>query len=120
MSASVITLTTDFGTASPYVAGLKGVLLSLNPQANLVDLTHQVPPQNIAYAGFFLAGALPFFPSTAVHLVVVDPGVGSDRAILCVEIAGRVLVGPDNGFWCDLARQLKTQPNVFQIDNQRW
>lgn len=120
MSAAIITLTTDFGTASPYVAAMKGVLLGCNPQATLVDLTHEVPPQNIAYAGFFLAGALPFFPKSAVHLVVVDPGVGSDRAILCVDLGGSYVVGPDNGFWRPVSHKLKAQPQVFRMDCQRW
>ena len=119
MSASTITLTTDFGTASPYVAAMKGVLLSVNPNARLVDLTHEVPPQNISYAGFFLAGALPYFPKSAVHLVVVDPQVGTDRAILCVNLAGCQLVGPDNGFWSALGQKLDVKPSVYRVDCQR-
>jgi hypothetical protein len=118
--ASLITLTTDFGTASPYVAAMKGVILDINPDAQLVDLTHEIPPQNIAPAGFFLAGALPFFPKSAVHLVVVDPEVGTDRAIICVDLAGCRLIGPDNGFWFPLSQRLQAQPNVYRIDHQRW
>ena len=120
MSVSTITLTTDFGTASPYVAAMKGVLLNVNPVARLVDLTHEVPPQNVSYAGFFLAGALPYFPKSAVHLVVVDPGVGSDRAILCVDLAGCQLIGPDNGFWSALSQKLNVAPKVYRIDSLRW
>ena len=107
MSVSTITLTTDFGTASPYVAAMKGVLLSINPEARLVDLTNEIPPQNVSLVGFFLAGAVPFFPNSAVHLVVVDPGVGTDRAIICVDLAGCQLIGPDNGFWCALSRKAR-------------
>lgn len=99
---------------------MKGVLLAINPEAHLVDLTHEVPPQNISYAGFFLAGALPFFPKSAVHLVVVDPGVGSSRAILCVDLAGCCLVGPDNGFWRPLSRQMQVKPRVYRVDCERW
>ena len=120
MSVSTITLTTDFGTASPYVAAMKGVLLSGNPDARLVDLTHEIPPQNVSYAGFFLAGALPYFPKSAVHLVVVDPGVGTDRDVLCVDLAGCRLVGPDNGFWSALSHKTEVQPNVYRVDCQRW
>jgi S-adenosyl-L-methionine hydrolase (adenosine-forming) len=116
VSGSTITLTTDFGTASPYVAAMKGVLLSVNPNARLVDLTHEVPPQNVAYAGFFLAGALPYFPKSAVHLVVVDPGVGTDRNILCVDLGGCQLVGPDNGFWSALSQKLDLEPSVYRVD----
>jgi S-adenosylmethionine hydrolase len=120
VGAAIITLTTDFGTKSPYVAAMKGVLLASNPGANLIDLTHEVPPQNIRFASFFLAGALPFFPKPAVHLVVVDPGVGSSRAILCVDLDGCILVGPDNGFWCPLCQKLKAQPKVYRVDSQHW
>jgi len=120
VSGSIITLTTDFGTVSPYVAAMKGVLLGINPDARLIDLTHDVPPQNIVHAGFFLAGAVPYFPASAVHLVVVDPGVGSSRAILCIELAGHVLVGPDNGFWCVLSQRLAARPNVYRVDEKCW
>src|SRR5215468_10660302 len=99
MSDPIITLTTDFGAAAPYAAALKGVILSLNPAARLVDLTHQVPPQDVRHAAFFLAGAVPCFPREAIHVVVVDPGVGSDRALLYVEAGGHRLLAPDNGCW---------------------
>lgn len=120
MIPALITLTTDFGTKSPYVAAMKGVLLGINPSASLVDLTHEVPAQDIKYAGFFLAGALPYFPKSSVHLVVVDPGVGSRRAILCVDLAGCHLVGPDNGFWRPLGRKLQAEPRVYRLDDERW
>src|SRR5437870_11889725 len=97
MPDPIITLTTDFGDNSPYVAAMKGVILSLNPAARLVDLSHQIPPQDIAHAAFFLAAALPFFPREAIHVVVVDPGVGSDRALLYVEVGDHRLLAPDNG-----------------------
>jgi S-adenosylmethionine hydrolase len=103
MSDPLITLTTDFGTASPYVAAMKGVILALNSRARLIDLTHDVPPQDIRHAAFFLASALPTFPPEALHVVVVDPGVGTDRAALYVEVAGRKLLAPDNGCWTLLA-----------------
>ncbi len=120
MTVPLITLTTDFGTASPYVAAMKGVILSINPDAQLVDLSHEIPPQNIPYTGFFLAGALPYFPKSAVHLVVVDPEVGTDRAILCVDIAGCRLIGPDNGFWLPLSQKLQAEPKVYRVDYLRW
>jgi S-adenosylmethionine hydrolase len=99
MPDPIITLTTDFGAAGPYAAAMKGVILALNPAARLVDLTHHVPPQDVRHAAFFLASAVPCFPPEAIHVVVVDPGVGSDRALLYVEAGGRRLLAPDNGCW---------------------
>ena len=93
----IITLLTDFGTADGYVGEMKGVLLSLAPDAELVDLTHDIPPQDVERARFTLARVWRRFPSGTVHLVVVDPGVGSARAALAVESGGCWLVGPDNG-----------------------
>jgi S-adenosyl-L-methionine hydrolase (adenosine-forming) len=93
----IVTLLTDFGTADGYVAELKGVLLSAAPEAALVDLTHDVPPHDVEAARLALARCWRRFPAGTVHLVVVDPGVGSARAALAVESDGRFLVGPDNG-----------------------
>src|SRR5436309_15484878 len=97
MSERVITLTTDFGSASPYVAAMKGVILGINPSAQLVDLSHQIPPQDVRHAAFFLREALPYFPPETIHLVVIDPGVGTARAALLVEVGGVRVVCPDNG-----------------------
>lgn len=100
MSADpIVTLTTDFGAGSSYVAAMKGVLLGLNPAVRLVDLGHAIPPQDVRHAAHFLASAVPCFPPGVLHVVVVDPGVGSDRAILYVELAGQRLLVPDNGCW---------------------
>ena len=93
----VITLLTDFGTVDGYVAEMKGVLLSRAPDAMLVDITHEIGPQDIEAARLTLARVWRRFPPGTVHLVVIDPGVGSDRSALAVESDGRLLVGPDNG-----------------------
>jgi S-adenosylmethionine hydrolase len=93
----LITLTTDFGLESPYVAAMKGALLSVNHSVRLIDLSHQIPAQDIRYAAFFLAASVPYYPAGTLHMVVVDPGVGTDRAILYVEVAGQRLLTPDNG-----------------------
>jgi hypothetical protein len=93
----IITLTTDFGLADPYVAAMKGVILSLNPAATIVDVTHQVRPQQVAQAAFLLAQALPYFPRGTIHVVVVDPGVGTARQALALATPEMLLVGPDNG-----------------------
>jgi S-adenosylmethionine hydrolase len=102
MPQPIITLTTDFGEDSPYVAAMKGVILGINPQVRIVDLSHQVPPQDVRYAAFFLTSAIPYFPPEVLHVVVVDPGVGSERAILYVETDGHRLLVPDNGCWTEL------------------
>jgi S-adenosylmethionine hydrolase len=93
----IITLLTDFGEADAFVGIMKGVILSILPQAQLVDLTHQIPPQDIKQAAYILTTAVPFFPEGTVHLVVVDPGVGSDRHPIAVETSRARFVAPDNG-----------------------
>ena len=93
----LITLFTDFGTADGYVAEMKGVLYELAPNVDVVDLSHDVPPQNVERARLAVARYWRRFPVHTVHLVVVDPGVGSERAALAVASEGRFLVGPDNG-----------------------
>lgn len=98
----MLTLLTDFGTQDAYVGVMKGVIAQINPQLTVVDLTHAVPPQDIASARFNLMNAFPYFPKETVHVVVVDPGVGSQRraiAIRCGDAthADGYIVAPDNG-----------------------
>ncbi|HEX6965608.1 MAG TPA: SAM-dependent chlorinase/fluorinase [Gemmatimonadaceae bacterium] len=93
----IITLLTDFGTADGYVGEMKGVLLSLAPEARLVDISHDVEPQDIERARLAIARFWRRFPAGTVHLVVVDPGVGTARRAIAVASDGRFLVGPDNG-----------------------
>jgi S-adenosylmethionine hydrolase len=97
MPAPVITLLTDFGTADGYVAELKGVLTTHAAGVPLIDLSHDVPPQDVSFARLTVARYWRRFPVGTVHLVVVDPGVGTSRAAIAVESDGRFLVGPDNG-----------------------
>jgi S-adenosylmethionine hydrolase len=102
----LITLTTDFGLADGYVGTMKGVILGIAPDACLVDITHQIAPQDVRQAAFVLYSAYPFFPSHAVHLVVVDPGVGSARRPIALRAPTGTFVGPDNGvFTYVLARE---------------
>src|SRR5262245_5025923 len=115
MNEPIITLTTDFGADSPYVAAMKGIILGINSQARIVDLSHHIPPQDIAHAGFFLTAAIPFFPPGVIHVVVVDPGVGSERAVLYVEAAGHRLLVPDNGCWTEFAQILPAPPVVRRV-----
>src|SRR5919205_4176449 len=93
----LLTLLTDFGTADGYVAEMKGVILSLVPEAQVVDISHDIAPQDVDGARLAVARYWRRFPEGTVHVVVVDPGVGSSRAAIAVESAGRFLVGPDNG-----------------------
>jgi len=93
----IITLLTDFGTADGYVAEMKGVLFSLAPDSEIVDLSHDIPAHDVELARLTVARYWRRFPSGAVHLALVDPGVGTARACLAVESEGRYLVGPDNG-----------------------
>ncbi len=115
MSDTVITLTTDFGEGSPYVAAMKGVLLTINPRARPLDLSHAIPQQDLRHAAFFLRSALPYFPPGTLHVVVVDPGVGTERAALYVEAAGQRLLVPDNGCWTELARTAPEPPRVIRL-----
>jgi S-adenosyl-L-methionine hydrolase (adenosine-forming) len=94
---AIITLLTDFGLADPYVGMMKGAALSVNPSATLVDLTHEVPPQDVATGAFLLAHAAGYFPPGTIHVAVVDPGVGSRRRPIAVAADDQVFVGPDNG-----------------------
>lgn len=95
----LITLTTDFGTRDAYVAAMKGVLLSLAPQARLVDITHEIRPQDVMEAAFVLREAVPYFPPGTIHLVVVDPGVGTARRAVALRHGAHWFVGPDNGLF---------------------
>ena len=118
MPDAIITLTTDFGEDSPYVAAMKGVILGINSCARLLDLSHQIPPQDVRYAAFFLHSAIPYFPPEALHVVVVDPGVGTERALLYVEVNSHRLLAPDNGCWSMLARS--TSPRVVRLADQHY
>jgi S-adenosylmethionine hydrolase len=93
----IITITTDFGLQDPYVAAMKGAILSINPATNLIDVSHAIRPQAIEQAVLVTAAAWPYFPQGAIHVVVVDPGVGSRRRALALRTTTATFVGPDNG-----------------------
>lgn len=93
----IITLTTDFGTKDEFVGVMKGVIFSISPDAKIVDITHEIPPQDILQGAFFTRASCNYFPKGTVHLVVVDPGVGSDRSILVVKREDACFVAPNNG-----------------------
>ena len=100
----LITLTTDFGVSSPYVAAMKGALLSVCPAAQLIDITHAISPQNVRQAAVVLADVTPFFPRGTLHVAVIDPGVGTERRILYAEIGEQRYLAPDNGLLSYLPR----------------
>jgi len=96
-AGSIITLITDFGVDDEYVGVMKGVILSVNPAAIIVDITHHIEPQDLIQAAYIIKYSFKYFPEGTVHVVVVDPGVGSDRAIIALEVTGHIFLAPDNG-----------------------
>jgi S-adenosylmethionine hydrolase len=105
----LVTLLSDFGTADSYVAEMKGVILSIVPAATLVDITHAVPPGDIRSGAYLLRRTWHRFPSGTVHLVVVDPGVGTDRAAIALRVRGHAFVGPDNGLFTPVLRDAEAE-----------
>ncbi|HEX6780287.1 MAG TPA: SAM-dependent chlorinase/fluorinase, partial [Ktedonobacterales bacterium] len=105
MALSIITLTTDFGQADGYVGTMKGVMLARAPQAQLVDLSHEIAPQDVLAGAFVLARAYRYFPPQTIHLAVIDPGVGTSRRALLLETAQGRFIGPDNGLFSLVLRE---------------
>jgi len=97
MAKPILTLTTDFGLADQYVGVMKGVILGICPQAQMVDISHEVKPFWVPDGAYLIAQAYRYFPPKTVHLVVVDPGVGTSRRPILLEAAGQLFVAPDNG-----------------------
>jgi S-adenosylmethionine hydrolase len=112
--SGVITLTTDFGLSDPYVAMMKGVILSINPAARLVDIGHHISAGSIGEAAYLIREAAPFFPKGTVHVAVVDPGVGTERRPIAIQTASYLFVGPDNGVFWPAVRQ-EAQAKVFHL-----
>ncbi len=117
----VITLTTDFGTSDAYVGVMKGVILGINPNARVVDITHAVPPQDVHEAAFLIHSASPYFPRGTIHVIVVDPGVGSDRRAIVCQTERALFVCPDNGILTYLLQEIendgKQAENIVAIQN---
>jgi S-adenosylmethionine hydrolase len=114
--SGIITLLTDFGTQDAYVGIMKGVILGIHARAQIVDLTHAVPPQQVLPAALLLRSAAGYFPPGTVHVAVVDPGVGSDRRPLVIATDSGWLVGPDNGVLSLAAAALGTR-GIWNIEN---
>ena len=115
----MITLTTDFGLKDPYVAEMKGAILTINPNANIVDVSHGVDKFNVRMGAFMLASAAPYFPKGTIHLAVVDPGVGTERRAILVQTKQGFFVGPDNGVLM-LAAQAQGIEHVYELANPKF
>ena len=115
----IITLLTDFGLQDHYVGALKGAILSINPGASIVDLTHEIPPHDIWAAAFHLLAVYQTFPAGTIHLAVVDPGVGSARRGIIVNCAGQFFVGPDNGLFSWICEREESS-SAIHLTNQKY
>ena len=112
-----ITLTTDFGTRDSYVAQMKGVILGIHPEASLIDVTHEVPQGDVRQASWILEQIADAFPVNTIHVVVVDPGVGSNRQLVALESRGQRFLAPDNGILSEIVRQ--TSPmRAWRLDRE--
>ncbi len=116
----LITLTTDFGRDSHYVAQMKGVILGLCRQAQLVDISHQIAPQDVAEAAWVLGRTVGAFPEESCHLAVVDPGVGTERSMVLAKIDGRFFIAPDNGLLWPLTQRQQPEWVRQLTQNTYW
>jgi len=119
MAQHAITLLTDFGFRDAFVGIMKGVMLRINPALCLVDLTHDVPPQDVFAGAVLLRGAAPFFSAGTIHVAVVDPGVGSSRRAVLVETHEAFFVGPDNGL-LSLAAPANAVKRIVHLTNEQY
>ncbi|NGZ08692.1 MAG: hypothetical protein CV088_04795 [Nitrospira sp. LK70] len=115
----IITLLTDFGERDCFVASMKGVILSINSSAAIVDLSHQIASHQIQEAGYFLRSCYRYFPERTIHVAVVDPGVGTERRALLISAAGSFFVGPDNGLFTEVLEQ-EVGAKVWQINSPQY
>lgn len=116
--SSIITLTTDFGLQDHYVSVMKAVILGINPVVRLVDVSHQIPPQDIMAGAWVVRNASMQFPPGTVHLVVVDPGVGTRRDPVAIRIKDQIFVGPDNGIFSLIADEFEYK--AWRLTNQEF
>ncbi|MBN1798398.1 MAG: SAM-dependent chlorinase/fluorinase [Spirochaetales bacterium] len=115
--APIVCLLTDFGDSDAYAASMKGVLLSLCPELNLIDITHQIAPQNVLSASYLLYSAWDYFPEATVFICVVDPGVGSERKEIICRLEDKYVVCPDNGT-ISLLMRMKKQLSCFVLQRE--
>ncbi len=119
MRDPIVTLLTDFGIKDHYVASMKGVILRINPHCKMVDITHEIPPQDIFEGAFVLANAYSYFPEGTVHLAVVDPEVGGKREPILIVTDRYFFVGPDNGIF-SLALQKEKVKGAYTLSEKRF
>lgn len=116
----IITLTTDFGYRDPFVGIMKGVILNINPSVNIVDITHDISPQNILEAAFSIEMSFESFPCKTIHVVVVDPDVGSTRRPILVITNHYYFIGPDNGVFSQIYKLSHETPTVLHITSEHY
>ncbi len=112
-----ITLLTDFGLKDPYAGVMKGVILSINPDARIVDITHEVEPQDVTEGCFLIREAYPYFSRGSIHVCVIDPTVGSERRAIVLVHDGHIFVGPDNGLFSLI---IDKRSRAYQVENRRY
>jgi S-adenosylmethionine hydrolase len=112
-----ITLTTDFGLEDPFVGIMKGVILNIAPDAQIIDIFHNIKPQNVAHGAWVLQSAQPYFPDKSIHVAVVDPGVDSDRRAIAVQTGKQYFVGPDNGI---LTPAITSKSKIVELTNEKY
>jgi S-adenosylmethionine hydrolase len=118
--SGIITLTTDFGESDPYVAMMKGVILSINPDAKIIDISHQIPGGSIQEGGLIIKESYTYFPSGTVHVGVVDPGVGGKRRPIAVLIDNYFFVGPDNGLFSTIIETQAHRDVIHLNETKYW
>jgi S-adenosylmethionine hydrolase len=119
----IITLLTDFGLRDTFIGVMKGVIWSIAPNTQIVDLTHEIPPQRVVDGALAIAGAAPYFPAGTIHVCVVDPGVGTARRPMLTAIGDQYFIGPDNGIFSLLiqkAKELNTPPVYIALNKPRY
>jgi len=117
---TLITLTTDFGAQDAYVATMKGVILDINPKAIIVDICHSIEQQNIAQAAFIISNAYDYFPRGTIHMVIVDPGVGSQRRAIILKTQNALFVAPDNGVLSYIISASPEEPQAVDLTNPKF
>ena len=115
----IITLITDFGEKDEYAGVMKGVILKINPSCQIIDVTHQITPQAITEASFILGNSYPYFPKGTIHIVVVDPGVGSSRRPIVLSVHGHIFVGPDNGVFTTVYLK-EGEKRAYELTNKKY
>lgn len=118
-SSGIITITTDFGIKDSFVGQMKGVILSVNKKAQIIDITHEIEPFSVIKANYTISEFYKYFPQNTVHICIVDPGVGSTRRGLVISFKGHYFVGPDNGIFTDILSS-PDDKTVVEISNTKY